>query len=250
MTRADNIRAEIARLEAELAVEANPYDNMTARELARATGTSPSTASRFKKGELESLGMGTVMKYMKYSRFCPLCGCDTTATTGGRASTPAATPTPEFQTRRKADKLHRFRVMHAEIDAAIEELRAGQKRGHWMWFVFPQLQGLGHSENALRWGVADLDEAIEMTRDDAILFRWLAAIDAVVNNFGRGMALSDIFPLAIDGLKFRSSVTLLSAALIRHRLHAVDEDVKDELGRVNAAMILVGRCTKTEELLP
>ncbi len=42
---------------------------------------------------------------------------------------------------------------------ALAELQAGQKRSHWMWFVFPQLRGLGHSAMAMRYGIGSLDEA-------------------------------------------------------------------------------------------
>ena len=41
----------------------------------------------------------------------------------------------------------------------LDELRGGRKRSHWIWFVFPQLRGLGHSPTAVRFGIASLDEA-------------------------------------------------------------------------------------------
>jgi uncharacterized protein (DUF1810 family) len=44
-------------------------------------------------------------------------------------------------------------------DTAVEELRAGRKRGHWMWFIFPQLRGLGSSAMAARFGISGLEEA-------------------------------------------------------------------------------------------
>jgi uncharacterized protein (DUF1810 family) len=45
------------------------------------------------------------------------------------------------------------------MDSVLTELRAGRKRSHWMWFVFPQLRGLGRSEMAQRYAIASLDEA-------------------------------------------------------------------------------------------
>ena len=56
--------------------------------------------------------------------------------------------------------LQRFVDAQADVyDAVCDELRAGQKASHWMWFVFPQLRGLGHSAMAHRYGIASLDEA-------------------------------------------------------------------------------------------
>ena len=61
-----------------------------------------------------------------------------------------------------ADPFDRARFVSAQagvFDGAVEELRAGRKRSHWMWFVFPQLKGLGHSTTAQHYGVASLGEA-------------------------------------------------------------------------------------------
>jgi uncharacterized protein (DUF1810 family) len=59
-----------------------------------------------------------------------------------------------------AFRLERFVTAQAPVYiAALAELQAGRKRSHWMWFVFPQLQGLGHSAMAYRYGIGSLDEA-------------------------------------------------------------------------------------------
>jgi uncharacterized protein (DUF1810 family) len=56
--------------------------------------------------------------------------------------------------------LERFVTAQAQVfTAALAELQAGRKRSHWMWFVFPQLRGLGHSAMAERYGIGSLDEA-------------------------------------------------------------------------------------------
>jgi uncharacterized protein (DUF1810 family) len=47
----------------------------------------------------------------------------------------------------------------ADISSVLAELRAGQKIGHWMWYVFPQMRGLGHSDMAHRYGIASREEA-------------------------------------------------------------------------------------------
>jgi uncharacterized protein (DUF1810 family) len=56
--------------------------------------------------------------------------------------------------------LDRFVTAQADIfDRALAELRAGQKRSHWMWFIFPQMRGLGMSPIAQTYGIVSLDEA-------------------------------------------------------------------------------------------
>ncbi|MGZ3304487.1 MAG: DUF1810 domain-containing protein, partial [Asticcacaulis sp.] len=57
-------------------------------------------------------------------------------------------------------ELQRFVTAQAPVYAtAVHELRDGYKRGHWMWFIFPQLKGLGYSQTAQRYGIVSLDEA-------------------------------------------------------------------------------------------
>jgi len=86
MTKADDIREELARLQAELERLA-PHEKMGARELARATDTSATTASRFKAGETSEMQMSTVVKFMPFTRSCPLCGADVDPDAWGGAST-------------------------------------------------------------------------------------------------------------------------------------------------------------------
>ena len=60
------------------------------------------------------------------------------------------------------DPFDRERFVAAQSDTyqrAVAELRSGRKSSHWMWFVFPQMTGLGHSDMARRYGIRDLDEA-------------------------------------------------------------------------------------------
>src|SRR5947209_20570638 len=56
--------------------------------------------------------------------------------------------------------LERFVTAQARVfSAALDELKAGRKRSHWIWFIFPQLRGLGHSRIAEFYGISSLDEA-------------------------------------------------------------------------------------------
>ena len=94
-------------------------------------------------------------------------------------------------------------------DAALAELRAGRKRSHWMWFVLPQLRGLGRSEMAQRYGVADLAEARAYLAHPVLGPRLLECARALT-------ALDTTDPVAVfggvDAQKLRSSMTLFAHA--------------------------------------
>lgn len=95
------------------------------------------------------------------------------------------------------------------IDRALVELRAGRKRSHWMWFVFPQLRALGSSGTARRYGIASLDEAVAYL-EHPILGPRLVECAATV------LGLADRTAHEIlgspDDLKLRSSMTLFAVA--------------------------------------
>jgi len=92
--------------------------------------------------------------------------------------------------------------------AALAELQAGQKRSHWMWFVFPQVQGLGHSGMAVRYAITSRDEARQYFAHPVLGSRLRACAAAVLAVDGRSAA--DIFGYP-DDLKLRSSMTLFAA---------------------------------------
>lgn len=106
--------------------------------------------------------------------------------------------------------LQRFVDAQAQIyDRALAELRAGEKRSHWMWFVFPQLAGLGFSAMAQRYAISGLDEARAYLAHPVLGPRLLACTDAVLAVEGR--TTHQIFG-SPDDMKFRSSMTLFRAA--------------------------------------
>lgn len=92
---------------------------------------------------------------------------------------------------------------------ALAELRGGQKRSHWMWFIFPQLAGLGISPTAQRYAIASLAEARAYLAHPVLGRRLLECTAAVLAIEGRGA--SEIFGYP-DDLKLRSSMTLFSQA--------------------------------------
>jgi uncharacterized protein (DUF1810 family) len=88
------------------------------------------------------------------------------------------------------------------------ELAAGEKTSHWMWFVFPQLKGLGHSATAEHFGIASKDEAVAYLQHPVLGARLRECTRIVLDAEGRTAA--QIFG-SPDDMKFRSSLTLFAA---------------------------------------
>ena len=106
--------------------------------------------------------------------------------------------------------LQRFVTAQAPVlDAVLAELRAGRKRSHWMWFVFPQLRGLGTSSMAHRYGIASLAEARAYLAHPLLGPRLRECCELVLHVQGR--TAHDIFG-SPDDLKFRSCITLFGLA--------------------------------------
>jgi len=94
-------------------------------------------------------------------------------------------------------------------DAALAELRAGRKTSHWMWFVFPQIAGLGHSPMARRYAIASLEEARAYLAHPVLgprLVEAARALEALTDRSAREV-LGDT-----DAMKLRSSMTLFARA--------------------------------------
>jgi uncharacterized protein (DUF1810 family) len=102
------------------------------------------------------------------------------------------------------------RFVDAQIgvyDTALAELRAGHKRTHWMWFIFPQIEGLGHSAMAQRYAIRSADEAAAYLAHRVLGPRLRACAAAVASHHDRGV--DEIFGHP-DNLKFHSSMTLFA----------------------------------------
>jgi uncharacterized protein (DUF1810 family) len=91
---------------------------------------------------------------------------------------------------------------------ALTEIRSGAKRSHWMWFVFPQVAGLGSSPMAQRYAIADRDEAQAYLRHPELGLRLVECCEAVLAVEGR--TAHEIFG-SPDDLKLRSCATLFAA---------------------------------------
>jgi uncharacterized protein (DUF1810 family) len=108
----------------------------------------------------------------------------------------------------KDDDLQRFVDAQRDVYAtALAELRAGHKRSHWMWFIFPQIAGLGSSEMARRYAIRNGDEAAAYLAHPVLGPRLRECASAVAAHGDRDVG--DIFGYP-DDLKFHSCMTLFA----------------------------------------
>ena len=108
--------------------------------------------------------------------------------------------------------LERFVSAQNQADTfttAVCELRAGRKRSHWMWFVFPQIAGLGRSPMSQRYAISSIDEARAYLAHDVLGPRLIECARILCDLEGR--TAHDIFG-GIDAIKLRSSMTLFAYA--------------------------------------
>jgi uncharacterized protein (DUF1810 family) len=130
--------------------------------------------------------------------------------------------------------LQRFIDAQAPVyEAACAELQAGRKTGHWMWFVFPQLRGLGRSATAERYGIASLAEARAYLADPLLRPRLVRCTQQVLDL--RGCSIHAVFG-SPDDLKFHSCMTLFAQASGNARVF--DEALRRYFGgRADAATL-------------
>ena len=107
--------------------------------------------------------------------------------------------------------LHRFLTAQAHTyETVLSELRSGRKSSHWIWFIFPQIAGLGHSAMAQQFAITSLDEAKAYLQHPVLGPRLRACTQLVLDVNGR--SAEEIFGYP-DYLKFRSCMTLFLAAV-------------------------------------
>jgi uncharacterized protein (DUF1810 family) len=109
--------------------------------------------------------------------------------------------------------LERFVEAQSRVyDTVRAELRQGAKRSHWMWFIFPQIRGLGSSPTAVHFAIASRDEAAAYLKHPLLGPRLVECTRLVLGVKGRSS--EQIFG-EIDSMKFRSSMTLFAAATLK-----------------------------------
>ena len=116
----------------------------------------------------------------------------------------------------KSYDLERFVEAQADCyEQVTRELRVGRKSSHWMWFIFPQIAGLGHSEMARQYAISSLAEAASYLEHPVLGPRLRECAQLVVNVKGRSIDQILGYP---DDLKFRSSMTLFAKAAADDRV--------------------------------
>lgn len=115
------------------------------------------------------------------------------------------------------DDLSRFREAQqqrgAGFDVAMAELSSGRKRTHWIWYVFPQIAGLGSSDLSRHFGIRGRREAEAYLRDDLLRRRLRDAVGVVASHLRQGTPprLEELMGSRVDALKLVSSLTLFEA---------------------------------------
>lgn len=130
------------------------------------------------------------------------------------------------------DPLQRFvDAQETVYETALAEIERGRKTSHWMWFIFPQARGLGHSPTAQFYGIEGLEEARAYLANPVLGPRLRRAAAAVTQHSGR--TATEIFGRP-DDLKLRSSLTLFEAAepdepVFGQALDTVCAGIRDEV---------------------
>ena len=122
--------------------------------------------------------------------------------------------------RRKSQGRSTYDIAHAEI-------YAGKKVSHWIWYIFPQLKVLGKSENALYYGINDLQEACDYLNDSVLFMRYHTMVMLAHSKLGAGVPIHVLMGGAVDANKLVSSLTLFRAAA-RH-LVSINDGSSHEL---------------------
>jgi uncharacterized protein (DUF1810 family) len=105
--------------------------------------------------------------------------------------------------------LHRFTNAQERIyNSVIAELKSGQKRSHWMWYIFPQIEGLGHSSTSKYYAIKSMEEARQYYTHPVLGRRLLECAEVLLGVEER--SISEIFGYP-DDLKLKSSMTLFAS---------------------------------------
>ncbi|WP_027377872.1 DUF1810 domain-containing protein [Kaistella palustris] len=109
--------------------------------------------------------------------------------------------------------LHRFHLAQEKtIGHARTEMRKGKKTSHWMWYIFPQIKGLGRSETARKFDIQNRQEALEYLQDQILGGRLLELTHTLVEDIS-GKSAEEIFGYP-DWLKFHSCMTLFNLTVL------------------------------------
>jgi uncharacterized protein (DUF1810 family) len=154
--------------------------------------------------------------------------------------------------------LGRFKDAQARTEdghsAALAEIRSGAKRGHWIWYVFPQLARLGRSSQSTFYGISGIEEAIAYLQDPLLRARLVSSAAAVAERLRSGQSLSSVMGSRIDALKLVSSLTLFGSVAATLRATEGGETYRDLAETAEAVLGAAGsegyrRCSFTLDRL-
>jgi uncharacterized protein (DUF1810 family) len=112
------------------------------------------------------------------------------------------------------ESLDRFKIAQAgSYERALQEIKAGNKSNHWIWYIFPQIQGLGISANSILYSIKNLEEAKSYLLDEILSARYIQLTEILANEVN-GKTAKDIF--YSDAKKFKSSLTLFIMTIERY----------------------------------
>jgi uncharacterized protein (DUF1810 family) len=144
--------------------------------------------------------------------------------------------------------LVRFLDAQSDVyDQVTDELTEGRKQTHWMWFVFPQLAGLGHSSMAQRYSICDLDQARRYLADPLLGSRLRHDVRLVMSHEGKSAL--DILG-SPDDLKFRSCLTLFAEAASKDTDRTLFKEALDQFyrGKVDPRTMELLRLTSSSNI--
>jgi uncharacterized protein (DUF1810 family) len=125
----------------------------------------------------------------------------------------SASPEPISRHRMSLQRFHEAQAGgDSDYATALAEIRKGRKTSHWIWYVFPQLDGLGHSATARFYALRDFDEACAYVRDPLLRARYEEITAAVAERSASGGRIEDLMGGSTDTFKLVSSLTLFRAA--------------------------------------
>jgi uncharacterized protein (DUF1810 family) len=126
-----------------------------------------------------------------------------------------------------------------QFDEALREISAGRKRGHWIWYVFPQIAGLGLSSMSRLYAIRDRDEAEAYLRHPVLFPRLLTITSAAAEQVRKGVPIETLMGSPIDATKLISSMTLFRG--VAARLHqATGDEQFDTFARLAAEILAAG----------
>ena len=96
-----------------------------------------------------------------------------------------------------------------EYETALAEMKGGRKRSHWIWYIFPQIAGLGMSHMSQLYAIRDRDEAVAYLHQPVLFARLVEITTAVAEHVRNGVALTRLMGSSIDATKLVSSLTLV-----------------------------------------